>query len=100
MIMLDAMKRSACMNQCRNPLEKLVEATSNPPNDRMDSDDPFTPLIQFLLSLSTNIIKEYYQHIGGKMGEFHDQKKKTIMVAIVWKWGERIWVRDFYYEYL
>ena len=59
----------------------------------MDYEDPSTPLLlQLLLSLSTDIIKDSYQHLGGKMGELPDLKKRTVAAAIVWKWGERIWV--------
>ena len=54
--------------------------------------DPLTPLLQVLLSLLTNIIKDSYQHLGGKMGEFPDLKKRTVTEAIVRKWGERICV--------
>ena len=49
-------------------------------------------LLQVLISLSTDIIKESYQHLGGKMGEFPDLKKRTVAEAILQKWGERIWV--------
>ena len=58
----------------------------------MNSEDPSTPLLQVLLSLSTDIIKDYYQHLGGKMGDLPDLKKRTVVEAIVRKWGERICV--------
>ena len=51
-----------------------------------------TPLLQVLLSLTTDIIKDLYQNIGRKMGEFLDLKKQTVAEAIVRKWGERICV--------
>ena len=54
--------------------------------------DPLTPLLQVLLSLSTDIIKDSYQHLGGNMGELPDLKKRTVAEAIVRKWGERICV--------
>ena len=65
---------------------------ANLPNDMMDSEEPSTPLLQVLLSLSTDIIKDTYQHLGRNMGEFLDLKKRTVASAIVWKWGERICV--------
>ena len=58
----------------------------------MASEDPSTPLLQVLLYLSTDIIKDSYQHLGGKMGEFPDMKKRTVAEAIVRKWGEKIYV--------
>ena len=67
--------------------EKLV---ANLPNDIMASEDPSTPLLQVLLSLSTDIIADSYQHPDGKMGEFPDFKKRTVAEAIVRKWGESI----------
>ena len=58
----------------------------------MASEDPSTPLLQVLLSLSTDIIKDSYQHLGGKMGELPDLKKQMVAEVIVRKWGERICV--------
>ena len=58
--------------------------------DIMAYEDPSTPLLQVLLSLSTDTIKDLYQHLGRKMGEFLDLKKRTVAEAIVRKWGERI----------
>ena len=59
----------------------------------MASENPTTPLLlQVLLYLSTNIIKDSYQYPGGKMGELLDLKKRTVAEAIMRKWGERIWV--------
>ena len=64
------------------------------PNETMASEDPSNLLLQVLLSLSTDIIKNSYQHIGGKMGELPDLKKWTVAEAIVRKWGERICVME------
>ena len=58
----------------------------------MASEDPSTPLLQVLLSLSTDIIKDSYQHLGGNIGELPDLKKRTVAEVIVRKWGERICV--------
>ena len=77
------------MNQRATLFAKLV---ANLPNDMMASEDPFTPLLQVILSLSTEIIKDSYQHLGGKMGELPDLKKRTVAEAIERKWGERICV--------
>ena len=87
---VDALKRAARMNQRAKSFAKIV---ANFPNDMVDYEDPSTPLLlQILLSLSTDIIKDFYQHLGGKMGDFPDLKKRTAAAAIVRKWGERIWV--------
>ena len=64
---VNALKRAALMNQRAKSFAKLV---ANLPNDMMASEDPSTPLLlQVLLSLSTDIIKDSYQHLGGKMGD-------------------------------
>ena len=85
---VNALKRAARMKQRVKSFVKLV---ANLPNYMMASEDPSTPLLlQVLLALSTNIIKDSYRHLGGKMGELPDLKKRT--VAIVHKWDERIWV--------
>ena len=84
---LNALKRAARINLSATSFAKLL---ANLPNDIMASEDLSTPLRQFLLSLSTDIIKDSYQHLGGKMGELPDLKKRTVEEAIVRKWGERI----------
>ena len=87
---VNALKRAVRMNQRAKSFMKLV---ANLPYDMMASEDPSTPLLlQVLLSLSTGIIKDSYQHLGGKMGELPDPKKLTSVAVIVRKWGERIWV--------
>ena len=85
----NALKRAARMNLRATSFLKLF---ANLPNDIMASEDLSTPLLQVLLSLSTDIIKDSYQHLGRKMGELPDLKKRTVAEAIVRKWGERIWL--------
>ena len=63
---VNALKRAARINQRATSLAKLV---ANLPNDMMASEDNSTPLLQVFLSLSTEIIKDSYQHLGGNMGE-------------------------------
>ena len=60
MIKRNALKRVAHMNQCIKSSEKLVEETANLPNYMMAYMYPSTPLLQVLLLLSTNIIKDSY----------------------------------------
>ena len=86
---INALKRAARINLRATSFAKLL---ANLPNDIMDSEDPSTPLLQVLLSLSTDIIKDSYQHLGVKMGELPDLKKRTVAEVIVRKWGERICV--------
>ena len=86
---VNALKRAACMNLRASSFTKLFD---NLPNDFMASEDPYTPLLQVLLSLSTDIIKDSYQHLGPNMGELPDIKKRTVTEAIMRKWGERICV--------
>ena len=83
---VNALKRAARINLRATSFAKLL---SNLPNDIMASEDPSTPLRQVLLSLSTDIIKNSYQHLGRKMDEFPDFKKRTVAEAIVRKWGWR-----------
>ena len=70
----------------------FAKLIANLPNEIVAYEDPSTPLLQVLLSLSTDIIKDSYQHLSGNMGEFPDLKKRTVEEAIVRKWGERICV--------
>ena len=83
-------EKGACINQRDKSFAKLF---ANLPNDMVDYENPSTPLLlQVILSLSANIIKDSYQHIGGNMSELPDMKKQTVAAAVVRKWGERIWV--------
>ena len=85
---LNTLKRAAHMNQHD---KSFAELFANLPYKMVDSEDPSTPiLLQVLLSLSTDIIKNSYQHLGGKMSGLPDLKKRTVAAAIVRKWGERI----------
>ena len=79
---VNALKRTDRMNLRATSFAKLI---ANLPNDIMASEDPSTPLLQVLLSLSTDIIKDSYQHLGRKMGELLDLKKRTVAEAIVRK---------------
>ena len=84
---VNALKRAARIKQRAKPFAKLVAKL---PNDMMASEDKSTPLLQVLLYLSTNIVKDSYYNLGGNMGELPNLKKRTVSAAIVWKWGERI----------
>ena len=86
---VNALKRPARINL---RVTSFVKILANLPNDIIASEDPSTPLLQVLLSLSTDITKDSYQHLVGKMGELPDLKKRTVAEAIVRKWGERIGV--------
>ena len=77
------LKRDAHMNQCAKLFAKLV---TNLPNGMMASEDNSTPHLQFILSLSTEIIKDSYQNFVRNMDEFSDLKKRTVAAAIVRKW--------------
>ena len=86
---VNALKRAARINQRATSFAKLV---ANLPNDMMASEDNSTPLLQVLISLSTDIAKDSYQHLGGKMGEFPNLNKRRMTAVIVRKWGDRICV--------
>ena len=86
---VNALKRASRINQRATLFAKLV---ANLPNEIMVSEDSSTPLLQVLLSLSTDIIKDPCQHIGGNMSELPDLKKWTVPTAFVTKWGESICV--------
>ena len=52
----------------------------------MAYEDPYTHLLlQVLLSLSTDIIKDSYQHLSENMGEWPDLKKRTVAAAFLRK---------------
>ena len=48
-ININALKRATRMNQYENSFAKRCEITVNLPNDIIDSENPSTPLLQFLL---------------------------------------------------
>ena len=66
-IKVNDLKRAAYMNQRAKLFAKLVAKL---PNDMMASEEAYIPLLlKVILYLSTEIIKDSYQHLGGKMGE-------------------------------
>ena len=83
------LKRAARINQRATSFMKIY---ANLPNYMMAPEEKSTQLLQVLLYLSTDIIKESYQHLGGKMSDFPDLKKRTVAEAIVRKWGKMIYV--------
>ena len=58
---LNALKMAACMNQRATSFAKIV---ANLPNVMMAYEDNSTPLLQVLISLLTDIIKDSYQNLG------------------------------------
>ena len=78
---VNALKRAADINQRATSFTKLV---ANLPNKMMASEEKSTHLLQVLIYLSTDIIKDSYQHLGGKMGELPGLNKRTVAAAIVW----------------
>ena len=85
---VNALKSSALTSQ---RAKSFANVFYNLPNDMMDSDDPSTTLLlQVILYLSTNTIKDSYHNILGNMGEFPDLKKRTVAASMMWNWGESI----------
>ena len=62
---VNALKKAARINQRDRSSTKRF---ANLPNDMMASEENSTSILQVLLSLSTDIIKDSYQHLDGKMG--------------------------------
>ena len=54
------------------------------------SEDPINTLLQVLLSLSTDTIKDDFYHLDGKIGDLSYQDKHTVAANIVRKWGQSI----------
>ena len=77
------------MNLRATSFTKLV---ANLPNDIMASEYSSTPLLQVLLYILTEIIKESYKHLGRNMGEFPDLKNQMMAEVIVRKRDGRICV--------
>ena len=69
---VNALKRDAFINKRAASFAKLI---ANLPNVMIASEENSTPLLQVLISLSTDIIKGSYQNLGVNMGEFPDLKK-------------------------
>ena len=78
------------VTKCGSSFAKLFAATSKIPNNTKTSEDHSDPLLQVILSLSTGAIKDAFYHIGGNIGEFSNQKKRTVAVEILRKWGRII----------
>ena len=87
---VNAFKKSDRVTKHGSFFAKLLESTSELHRDMKTSEDSGEPLLQVPLPLSTNSIKGNFYHLGGKIGEFLDQKKQTVTSDIGWKWGKKI----------
>ena len=70
--------KAARITKRKSSSAKLLEATAELHRDMNISEDLRNPLLQVLLSLSTNTIKDTFYHLDGKIGEFSDQNKWTV----------------------
>ena len=71
----------------------FIKHVTNLQKYMMASENPSTPLLlQVILSLSTDSMKNSYQHLDGNMGELTDLKNRVLTAAIMCKWFEKIWV--------
>ena len=87
---MNAFKKYARVAKRGISFEKLLSEKSNLTSETKTSEDPMYTLIQVILSLSTDTIKDNFYHLGGKIGEFSDQNKRMTTAEIVWKWGRSI----------
>ena len=87
---VNALKKAARVTMCGISFVKLLESTLKLTRDRKASYDPINPLIQVLLYLSTDTIKDAFYHLGRNNGELSDQNKQTVAAEIVRKWGQSI----------
>ena len=87
---MNAFKKSTCVTKHGISFAKILEATAKLPSNTNNSEDPREPTLKVLLSLSTNTIKYDFNQINRKIGELSDQKKRTDVADIVWKWGRSI----------
>ena len=76
---VNALKKSARITKRGGSFVELSEATAELHRDTKTSESPSDPLLQVLLFLSTDTIKDYFYHIGGNIGEFSEKKKRTFM---------------------
>ena len=87
---VNALKKAARVTMCGISFVKLLESTLKLTRDRKASYDPINPLIQVLLYLSTDTIKDNFYHLGGEIGELSGQNKRTVTSEIVQKLGWHI----------
>ena len=87
---VNAFKKSSCTTKGESSFAKILEETSELHQDMKTSDKPSDPLLQFPISLTTNTIKEAFYNLGRNIGEFSDQKKRTVASDIVREWGQII----------
>ena len=85
-----ALKKSARNTKHGSSFVKLLEATAKLHRDMKTSEDPADQLLQVLLSLYTETIKDAFYNLSGKIGGLSDQKKRTVASDIVRKWGQSI----------
>ena len=48
------------------------------------------PILQDIISLSSDTLKDCFLHLGGKVSNFTDIKNQTVAVHIAKRWGKDI----------
>ena len=71
----ESAKKSSRVTKSESSFAELLEEISELHRDMKTSEEPINPLLQELLSLSTNTIKDTFYRLGGKISEFSDHKK-------------------------
>ena len=84
---VNALKKSARITKRGRSFTELLGAADKLPSGTKTSEDPIEPLLQVLLSLSTNTINDSFYHLDRKIGELSNQNKWMVAAYIVWKWG-------------
>ena len=52
--------------------------------------NPLNPSSKVFPALSTETLKDTFLHLVGYISDFTDLKKYTVVVNIVWRWGQLI----------
>ena len=89
-IKLNAIKYSTRITKCGSSFLKILEATAKLLSNINTSEDPSNPLLQVLLSISIDTIKETFYHIYSNIIELYGQNKCTVTAMIVQKWEKII----------
>ena len=87
---LNSVKKAARITKQWRSFENIISTLYNLWSDTDTINKPTESIIQGIPALSTETLKDTFLHLVGYISDFTDLKKYTVVVNIVWRWGQLI----------
>ena len=87
---LNSVKNADRITKQWRSFENIISTLYNLWSDTDTINKPTESIIQGIPALSTETLKDTFLHLVGYISDFTDLKKYTVVVKIVWRWGQLI----------